>query len=193
MTATLQRQTVNTGGQYQPTPYGSLPPRDFPRTSQWVKVALGVLALVVSAAIGAVTAALVVAGSVTTGTPTPSAPPSASAVHAANIKLCTLYYSAGEAMANWDRQHPSPAQQDGTAGASVYIVTGQFLMWALSQAPDANQDLRQNIQAVAQASIDAAGVYSGKPEGMIQPPTFVPNSAFGDHGQKIHDFCVKDS
>lgn len=194
MTATLQPQTVNAAGQQRPpTPYGAPPPQDYPRTPPWTKIALGALALVVSAAVGAVTAAVVVAGSITSGTPTSAPAPSASAVHAANVKLCTLYYSAMDAFGNWDATLPSREQKNGTSGASVYLVTGNFLQWALTQTTDADFNLRENIGAVAQANIDSAGVYSGKPEGLIQPPTIVPDTAYNNPDQKIHDFCIKGS
>lgn len=190
MTATLPPQAQITPAPRDPQ-YGAAPQPYPSPTPVWLKACLAVLAIAGAAAIGAATATAITLKANTAGTAVTAPPPSASVVHDANVKLCTLYYSAGEAMANWDKQHPTTEQQDGTTGASVYLVTGNFLMWALDQTADADKDLRENVRAVAQASIDSAGVYSGKPAGLVQPPTFVPNSAFGEPGQKIYDFCVK--
>ncbi|WP_078345321.1 hypothetical protein [Mycobacteroides chelonae] len=156
-----------------------------------MKIGLGAVALIVAAIVGAGTASIVLLNSIQSGTAQPAPPPSASAVHDANVKLCTLYYSAGEAFAKWDATHPSKEQKDGTAGASVFLVTAQFLEWALTQAPDADQNLRANVQAEAKANIDAAGIHAGKPDGLVQPPTYVPDTAWNEPSQKIYDFCIK--
>lgn len=189
MTATLPQQApVSPPGAPQ---YGAAP-QPYPNpTPVWLKACLAVLAIVGAAAIGAATATAITLKANTAGTAVTAPPPSASVVHDANVKLCTLYYSASEAFANWDRKTPTSEQKDGTTGASVYLVTGNFLMWALDQTSDADKDLRENVRAVAQASIDSAGVYSGKPEGLVQPPTVVPDTAYNTPGQKIHTFCVK--
>lgn len=141
---------------------------------RWVKASLAVLALLCVALVGAATATVITLKAIIPGEPTTAPPPSPGAVHDANVKLCTLYYTASEPMANWTREQPPIEQKNGTAGASVFLVTANFLVYALDQTPDADKDLRANVQAVAQASIDSAGVYSGQPEGLIQTPTFVP-------------------
>lgn len=157
----------------------------------WLLAAVAVLVILVSAASGAVAATVIVRRSETSGRPVPAAPPSAAQVHDANVKLCTLYFSASNAMANWTETHPSDEQRNGTTGASVYITTGHFLMWAITQAPDADQGLRDNIRATAQAVLDTAALWTAEPSGLIQPPTSVPNSAINTPSRSVLNFCDK--
>lgn len=188
MTQTLSRPQTYPGSA---EPYQAPAPQNYPSTPTWVRLSLGILALLVAAAVGAGTASLVLLSSIKSGTAEPAPPPSAGAVHDANVKLCTLYFSASDAFAKWDATHPSKEQKDGTAGASVFLVTAQYLQWALTQAPDADKSLRDNVQAVAQANMDAAGLHAGKPEGLVQPPTYVPDTAWNVPGEKIYNFCIK--
>lgn len=165
--------------------------RGLRRPPTWALALAAVSVIVVSAVTGAAAATVIVLRSETSGRPVPAAPPSPAQVHAANIKLCTLYFSASDPMARWSETHPSDQQRDGTAGASVYITTGHFLMWALDQAPDADAGLRANVKATARAVLDMAALYSGNPEGLVQPPAAVPHAALKTPSTAVFDFCAK--
>lgn len=187
MTTTLHRPPVNGAPTGEVREYPTHVPQRF---SLWLKVALGMIALLAAALVGGLTATVVIDQSRAGGQPV-AAVPSAADVKAANVQLCTSFYGAWEPMRNWEKTLPSEEQKNGTTGLAPWLTTANTLRWSTVSADLASPELKQAVLNVAKGLEERAQAYSGPPEGLSQPRAFVPGSEINPAYEAVYNFCIK--